>query len=228
MGFFDFLNSKPSDERLTRKLVNYVYTSVQMNKGVRVEDALCLISTIVAERCIKVVNEYSIYKHDFDPGSGVFSDKINEVLAGPVFTENWNDLPNESVFGKIKSRLESRFDVEEFPSLKLIFENFPKNMGESEWGTIVLSIPDENKPFILPLQAGYESRGFVDQNIHLENDEKTLQIAIYALSDILVQTRAALDSSIALTMSFELINGMSKTATMTDEKMELLKKETNK
>ena len=47
MGIFDFL-TKPSDEKLTKKLVNYVYNSIQTDKGVRVEDALCVISTIVA------------------------------------------------------------------------------------------------------------------------------------------------------------------------------------
>ena len=83
MGIFDFL-TKPSDEKLTKKLVNYVYNSIQTDKGVRVEDALCVISTIVAERCIEVANEFSINEHEFEPGSAVFSDKINEILVGPV------------------------------------------------------------------------------------------------------------------------------------------------
>ena len=45
MGIFDFL-TKPSDEKLTKKLVNYVYNSIQADKGVRVEDAICVMSTI--------------------------------------------------------------------------------------------------------------------------------------------------------------------------------------
>ncbi|MFY0631563.1 MAG: hypothetical protein JXR05_14390 [Flavobacteriaceae bacterium] len=227
MGFFDFLNSKPSDEKLIKKLMNFVYNSVQSEKGVRVEDALCLISTIVAERCIKLANNFSIYEHDFEPGSAVFSDQVNEILAGPIFTENWEDLPNESVFGKIRVRLEAKFQIKDFPSLKSVFENYPKNIGEPEWGNLDLSIPEEHRPFLLPLRAGYESRKYFDKNIHIESDEKSLQIAIYALTNILTQTKQALTPLISLTMVFELINGMSKTATMTDKKMKELMKEIN-
>ncbi len=228
MGFFDFLNSKPSEERLTKKLVNYVYNTIQTKKGVRVEDALCLIATIVGERCIKVSNEYSIDNHEYAPGDAVFSQKMNNLLAGDELVENWKNLPNESVFGKIRNKIEPKFDLQHFPSVESIFESYIKNIGKAEWGNLILTIPDENKPSILPLQAGYETRKYVDQNIYVENDERTLQITINALAEILITTNIAIDSSIALTMVFELINGMSKMATMTDEKMKLLQKEMNK
>lgn len=225
MGFFDFLNSKPTDEKLTKKLVNFVYNSIQTEKGVRVEDAICLISTIVAERCIEVANEFSINEHDFVPGSAVFSEKINELLVGEVAVENWNELPKECVFAKIKSKIDSHFDNSSFPSLTGIFENYAENVGKTEWGNLNLSIPEDNKPFFLPLQVGYETRKFIDKNINLENSEKTLQIAINAIGKILIETKMALDSSIALVMTFEIINGMSKTATMTDKKMAELETE---
>lgn len=219
MGFFDFLNSKPTDEKLTKKLVEFVYNSIQTKKGVRVEDAICLISTIVAERCIEFTNEFSIYEHEFVPGSAVFSEKMNELLVGPIALENWNELPKESVFARIKSKIDSHFDNSSFPSLTGIFENYAENIGKTEWGNLNLSISEDNKPFYLPLQVGYETRKFVDKYINLENNEKTLQITLNALGKILIETKIALDSSIALTMTFEIINGMSKTATMTDKKM---------
>lgn len=224
MGFLDFLNSKPSDEKLTKKLVNLVYKSIQTEKGVRVEDAICLISTIVAERCIEVMNEFSINEHDFEPGSAVFFEKINELLVGQIAVEKWDELPKECVFARIKSKIDSHFDNSTFPSLTGIFENYAKNVGNVEWGNLNLSIPKDNKPFLLPLQIGYETRTFIDKNINLENNEKTLQIAINAIGRILVETKTALDSSIALVMTFEIINGMSKTATMTDKKMAELEK----
>ena len=219
MGFLDFLSSKPTDEKLTKKLVEYVYNSIQTDKGVRVEDAICLISTIVAERCIEVTNEFSIYEHEFEPGSAVFSEKINELLVGQIAVEKWNELPKESVFARIKSKVDSHFDNNSFPSLTGIFENYAKNIGKTDWGNLNLSIPEDNKPFCLPLQVGYETRKFIDKNINLENNEKTLQIAINAIARILIETKMALDSSISLTLTFEIINGMSKTATITDKKM---------
>jgi hypothetical protein len=225
MGFFDFLNSKPTDEKLTKKLVNFVYDSIQTEKGVRVEDAICLISTIVAERCIEFTNEFSINEHDFEPGSGVFSEKINELLAGQIAVEKWNELPKECVFARIKSKVDSHFENSSFPSITEIFENYAKNVGKAEWGNLSLSIPEDNKPFLLPLRVGYETRKFIDKNINLENNEKTLQIAINAIGKILIETKMALDSSVALAMTFEIINGMSKTATMTDKKMAELKTE---
>lgn len=224
MGIFDFL-TKPSNEKLTKKLVNYVYNSIQTDKGVRVEDALCVMSTIVAERCIELANEFSINQHEFEPGSAVFSEKINEILVGPVAVENWNELPQESVFATIKRKINSHFDDSSFPALTGIFENYAKNIGETEWGNLSLSIPDDNKPFFLPLQAGYETRKFVDENINLENDEKTLKIVLDAIARVLIETKMALEPKVALTLTFEIINGMAKTATMTDKKMAELQSE---
>lgn len=227
MGIFDFL-TKPSDEKLTKKLVNYVYNSIQTDKGVRVEDALCVISTIVAERCIEVANEFSINEHEFEPGSTVFSEKINETLVGPITTGNWEELPQESVFATIKRKINSHFDNSSFPSLTGIFESYAKNVGKTEWGNLSLTIPDDNKPFFLPLQSGYETRKFVGNNINLENNEKTLKIVIDALARILIETKMALEPKVALTLTFEIINGMAKTATMTDKRMSELQSEMNK
>jgi len=228
MGIFNYLKTKPSVEKLTKNLVNYVYNSAQSEKGVRVEDALCILATIVAERSIKITNEFSIYEHDFEPGSAIFSEKINEILVGPIAVENWNDLPVESIFGRIKIKIDSHFDKKPFPVLNDIFENYAKSVEESQWGNLALSIPEENKPFLSPLQAGYETRKYVDKHINLESDEKTLRIVINAICRVLIETKRALDSSIALTLTFEIINGMSKTATMTDKKMAELQIEMNK
>ena len=124
-----------------------------------------------------------------------------------------------------KNKIDSHFDDSSFPSLTGIFENYAENVGKAEWRNLNLSIPEDNKPFLLPLQAGYETRKFIDKNINLENNEKTLQIVINAIGKILIETKMALDSSIALVMTFEIINGMSKTATMTDKKMAELETE---
>lgn len=223
MGFLDFLKPKPTDEELTSKLVNFVYNSIETKKGVRVEDAICLSATIVAERCIVLANDYSIHEHGFEHGSAVFSERVNEILVGPVAVENWSELPKDCVFGMIKSKIESNFAINTFPELKSIFENYANSVGQCEWGKVALSVPDGNKPFLMPLRVGYESRAYIDKNFKSGSDLKCLQITIAALTHILIETKNALDPSVALALTFELINGMSKTATMTDKKMEQLK-----
>lgn len=228
MGIFDFLNSKPSVQKLTSKLVKHIFTIIQTEKGVRVEDAICLMATIVAERCIKIANEFSIDNHDFEPGSPVFSEKINEMLVGPKTVEKWDDLPTDCVFRQMKLKLNSHFDSDFFPPLVDIFESFTKNVGETEWGNLKLSVSEDNRPFILPLQAGYETRVYVDEKINIVDDEYTLRVVINAMCSVLIETKRALESSVALTLTFEIINGMSKTATMTDKKMAELQAEVDK
>lgn len=228
MGVFDFFTPKPSVEKLTKNLINYVYSSIQTEKGVRVEDALCLIATIVAERCIKISNVFNIDEHDFEPGSAIFSERINQILVGSKAIENWSELPNECVFSRIKRKIDSHFDENSFPMLNEIFEAYATNVGKSDWKNLPLTIPENNKPYLLPLQVGYETREYVDKHINLENDEKTLRIVINTICRILIETKMAIDSSIALTLTFEMINSMSKTATMTDEKMMILQAESDK
>ena len=222
MEISNFLNAKPLDENKSKNIVDYVYAFVQTQKGIRVEDAICLICTIVAERCIEAASEYSINDHNFEPGSALFSDKINELLVGPVSVNNWNRLPKECVFAQIKTKIDSQFEIDFFPSLTEIFENYAKNVGKTEWGNLNLTVPDNNKPFLLPLQAGYESRKFINKNFHTESTKELLEITLNAMAMILIETKMALNPSITLFLTFEIINGMSKTASMTDKKMQEL------
>lgn len=49
----------------------------------------------------------------------------------------------------------------------------------------------------------------------LDKSQK-LKIVTNSLSDIINQTKQAIDPKVSLTLSLELVNGMSKTATMTN------------
>lgn len=122
MGILLFLKSMQSNEDLIKKLVKFVYDSVQVKCGVRIEDAVCLISTIVAERWIAVVGEFNIIEHELEPGSAVFSEKMNQLLDGPNYTDDWKELPKDRVFGKIKNKRERRIDISALPSIKKVFE----------------------------------------------------------------------------------------------------------
>lgn len=219
MGLIDFLSSKPTDRKLTKKLVNFVYDRIQNAQGIRVEDALCTMATIVGEQCIACANEFSIDEHEFDPGMVIFSEKINELLVGPVAVKTWNEVPSDSVFGTIKAKTESVFDTKDYPDIVAIFENHAKNVEHTEWGKVTLKVPEGNKPYILPIRVGYETRRFVQKDINVWSNEKSLQICIEAMVQILMDTKTVIASPVALAIAFETINGMSKMATMTDAKM---------
>jgi len=222
MGLIDFLSSKPTDKKITKKLVNYVYDRIQNAQGIRVEDAICTMATIVGEQCIACANEFSINEHDFEPGASVFSERVNELLIGPVAVKNWNEVPAESVFGTIRAKTKAVFTTDDFPNVIAIFENHAQNLGKAEWGSVALSIPAANKPSVLPIRVGYETRSFIQNKINLWSSEKHLQIATDAMVQVLIDTKAAIAGSTALLIALETINGMSKMATMTDKKMKEL------
>lgn len=223
MGLIDLLSSQATDRKITKKLVDFIYDRVQNERGIRIEDAICSIATLVGERCIECAGEYTIDAHDFKPGSVIFSEKINEVLVGAVTAKNWTELPKESVFGAVKTKLEPTFNAQDFPDLLGIFKNHSENSGSVVWGNVPLSVPAGNKPSILPIRVAYETRGFVQKDINLWSSEKSLQISVDALVQILMDSKAAIASPIALLLAFETVNGVSKMATMTDKKMQELR-----
>ena len=66
-----------------------------------------------------------------------------------------------------------------------------------------------------------ETREHVDKILNQAKLDKSqkLKIVTNSLSDIINQTKQAIDPKISLTLSLELVNGMSKTATMTSNHM---------
>jgi len=151
MGLFDIFGGKPTRQKLTRKIVKFVYDSLQTEKGIRVEDALCLISTIIGERCIDAAGDYSLYDHDHVPGSRIFSDNSNKLLTGDNGEYNWDNLSPDSVFGNLRQNLKHQFPLKTFPKLDSIFENFASgicNEKEEDWGKIPYSVHKDHIPFI--------------------------------------------------------------------------------
>lgn len=76
MGLFErFLKKNESakedneclfDKKLSDMLVQFVIKCLQDNSNrVRAEDAICLISTIVAERCIDAAGDYDLRNHEY-------------------------------------------------------------------------------------------------------------------------------------------------------------------
>jgi hypothetical protein len=219
-------NSGELDGKAAKTLVAFTMQSLHdEDTGIRVEDALCFLSTIVAERCIDAAGDYDLRDHDLTPGSRTFSDKINAMLSGEVAEDDIAKIPAQSVFGMLRDHLQGTYDLADFPKLSGVFRYFAEHIGKQEdWGKVPLSVPAGNQPSLLPLQVGFETRDTIDQLFESVASDKPriVRICAAALADLLGKVRGAIEPKVALALTFELLNGMAKTAPMTARAMQQL------
>jgi hypothetical protein len=214
-----FWNKKTTTvESCAHALYEALTKALTQNGRIHVEDLISAAAAIVGEKCIEAAGDFNPRDHQFSPGQRVFSQKANELFSGD---KDINDAPTDSVVGVLCDKLLSNgFTKSDFPpSLKEIFTYFAANVGKPEdWGKVPLSIPKDNYPFIMPLRAAYELRLTVDKLFApLGDDHKQkLQAATLALAETLCKTRDVLNRQIAIKLALETVNGMSKTAPMTD------------
>lgn len=90
-----------------------------------------------------------------------------------------------------------------------------------DWGRAPVSIPPDHLPFVQPLRVAYETRAMVDKSLaSLGNDTGArLRATTAVLARALCETRDVLTRIVATTLAIETINGMAKTAPMTDAAM---------
>ena len=109
---------------------------------------------------------------------------------------------------------------EEFPDLKCVFEGFATRIGkDDDWGWVPLSVPADNRPHLMPLMVAFETRADVDRVLAAVRGDKAkaLTASTLALADILGKVKDVIDHRAALLLAIETVNGMAKTAPMTDE-----------
>jgi hypothetical protein len=225
MAAFDLIRkiaTGSADDRMRRLLVQFVIKSLTDKSGrIRAEDSICLAATIVGERCIDAAGDFQLRKHNFVPGSRIFSNKVNSLINGDLPASGWSAYPEGSILGSLRSRLDPKiYTADTFPVVSELMKGYAAGIGiASDWGKVPLSVPKDNQPFVLPLQVGYNSRAFVDNLFASISQDKLrcLRISAEALGDILNLTAKVFDPAVALRLAVEIINGMSKTAPMTKE-----------
>lgn len=187
--------------------------------GIHAEDAVSASAAVVAERCILAAGEFDPHRHQFTPGSRVFSDQINGLISGDQPTVESADAG--SVVGILRDQvLAAGYRREEFPDLKGVFGGFAARIGkEEDWGWVPLSTPADNRPHLMPLMVAYETRTDVDRVLATVRGDKAKALAAstLALADILGKVEDVIDHRVALLLAIETVNGMAKTAPMTDE-----------
>ena len=124
----------------------------------------------------------------------------------------------------LRSRLSPRVYADaDFPVLSEVFRQYAARVcSPGHWGKVPLSVGDDHLPFVFPLRVGYETRGRVDEILHPVREDKArcLRIATEGLAEILSRVASAIDHRLALTLAIETVNGMSKTAPMTEKVMQ--------
>jgi hypothetical protein len=208
----------PDPGTVARALIERFESAATVGGGIRVEDLLSAAAAVCGEACIAAAGEFDPENHDFTPGSVVMSDRINGILAGD--STDWEQA-GESVFGVIRaSALANGYAADEFPKLENVFRGFAAGVasGETEWGFVPLTVPADNLPRIQPVRSAYELRGPVHRILadnHVARSDAPALIAL-AIGGELARVREAIDHRIATTLVLETINGMAKTAPMTD------------
>jgi hypothetical protein len=221
---YDPQRQASQEQVIAEELVNLVVRGLRDERGVRAEDAICVLATIVGERCIDAAGDFDLRLHDFTPGSRVLSEKVNELLSGGHADGTVDMAPAGSVIGILRERLVGHvYQISDFPSLDQVFRTFVLGIGTAQvaWGSVPLSAPLENRPYLLPLRVGYESRPAVDRLVAAGAGDKrsALRASVIALAKLLEMTRPAIAPRTALSLALEIMNGMAKTASMTDAAM---------
>jgi|GEM_PF-1233389 len=226
MGLLDrFRRPNDVDQPIRQKLVDLVLDALRDENGrIRVEDTISAAATIVGERCIDAAGDFPLREHELAPGSRAFSTRANELICGDVSEGDVRQIPTDSIVGVLRARLDSRlYSDAEFPAMAEVFRQYAARFGDAaDWGKVPLSVPEDHLPFIPPLRIGYETRARVDDILAPARDDKArcLKIAIEALAEILAMVASAIDHKLALTIAIETINGMAKTAPMTERAMQ--------
>jgi hypothetical protein len=194
--------------------------AVTQGGRIRVEELISAAAAIVGEAAITKAGEFNPRQHDFPPGGRVFSPRINALICDD---KTLQEAPADTIVGDLRDRLTScGFTQTDFPKLEDVFKHFAANIGKKEdWGRVPLSVAQEHHPFAQPLRVAYESRAIVDNSLKPLGDDAAIRLraATAGLARALCETRDVLARSVATTLAIETINGMAKTAPMTDAAM---------
>ncbi|MBL8837395.1 MAG: hypothetical protein JNL66_14180 [Alphaproteobacteria bacterium] len=209
---------------------------------VRAEDAISTAAALCGESCIDATGEVDVKTltildpsklfmaerqrtlPTIHPGQYVFSAAVNVFLSGDV--AELDAMPPKCVFGVLRDQLRGAgYARADFPEVAKIFSRLARTIDPTNpvmWGRVPLSVPKENRPSIMPLQAAYELRGLVETlaaKMHTGKAEDRfarLALCAYTLAKVLESVRDAIDPKVALTLAFETTNGMAKMAPVPD------------
>ncbi len=187
---------------------------------IRVEDLLSAAAAVCGEACIAAAGDFDLEHHTFTPGVPVLSDRVNGILCADA--SDWTTAAT-SVFGIVRGgALAQGYGEDDFPPVDEPIRLFAGTLGgggpAAPWGFVPLSVPEDNRPFVPPLRQAYDLREpvraiFAEHQVPASEWPPT---CAFALVVELARVRDAIDHGVAVRLVLETVNGMAKTAPMTD------------
>jgi hypothetical protein len=208
-----------------KALVGAAFNLVKDHSGrVRTEEFLSALSAVTGELVLRAVADFDLYSHDFPPGQRVFSAAANQILFNDI--ADWASVEPTSTFGAIRNLLAGSdplyWPAACFPDLAMVLRLFAETRPTAEsWGCAPLSLPPEHRPRLQPLRAAYQLRPVVFETPLVRDADPKQIVAIGSLATVkaLLLTKGSIAPAVALSLVFETINGMAKTAPMTPRHM---------
>jgi hypothetical protein len=202
----------------------------------RSEDLISAACAFTGECVMRQAGDFDFDNHDFTPGKGIFSVKVNEILSGD--RSEWADIPITSVFGGLRHVFANQppplraFPLESFPNVGKIYQVFGSErrdgVSKEQWGKATLSVPAAHLPVehMPPLRAAFELRSTVAQKWVNEGVSAQAMTVIGqgAVIIIMNRTQQSIPPKVALAIAFETLNAMAKTAPMLPKHMDMVTK----
>ena len=200
-----------------REVLSTMVTRALTGPGgkIRQEDAITLMAVIAAERCFDVAEDIPLRTHKLPPGSRISSEKINSLLfggpAGP-----WENIPPSSPLGFFRDALLTEgFQRSDFPDLSEVISRFNDQAKKGQEG-LLLTVPKNHLPRLIPLQIGFETRKSVDKLLkHTKRLEARMMAAVWALAERVALARESMPSPVAARLAVEVFYGTTQTAPIT-------------
>jgi hypothetical protein len=181
---------------------------------VRVEDYLTALAAITGEAAI-VAAGIDIEALDMPPGAALFGDQINQVLTGD--TADMAAVPADTIVGILVAELVPKvYALADFGALEDLYRGVAASVGQTEWGTVHLSVGADHAPTVPPIRLAFELRPAVEDacSAAAVTAAQRHQPCALALAGGLEQVGAAIDPRVGLKLALEVVFGMAKMAPM--------------
>jgi hypothetical protein len=222
-----------------KDLLTQIHKLVERPRGLyRTEDLISAAAAFVGECVMRQAGDFDFDDHSVTPGHAIFSVEVNQILSGD--RSEWTDIPITSAFGGLRHVLANQpvspplrpFPLESFPNVGRIYEHFASERGDgvskAQYGKAPLSVPAAHFPVehMPPLRAAFELRRTVAQKWLNESVSGQIMTVIgqAALMTILNRTQQSIPPDIALTIAFETLNAIAKTAPMLPKHLDIVRK----
>lgn len=180
------------------------------DRGVRVEDYLTSLAAATGEAALAAAG-FPVTTHDLPAGSPVFVEAVNAVLTGDPLPPSGLAPP-----GTVWSVLHAAGLP--LPDPGELYRQHAATVGSAGWGFVATTVPEANRPRVMPLRAAYELRPTVldVERAAAATPAQRHLVTATALVQAVAQTAQAIAVPVGVRLACEVLVAMAKTAPMTD------------